>query len=96
MLSCLLDGAYIRTLAANLKDYPMRRQRVSPLSHYLSCPLPYVRRHITVNVLSVSLNKTFSSFLLNATMVAYGILFGGIQPIGIDMCMLRASSIGIA
>ena len=31
--------------------------------HYLSGPLPYVRRHITVNnVLSVSLNKTFPSF----------------------------------
>ena len=35
------------------------------LSHYLSCPLPYVRRHITVkyNVFSASLNKTFPSFL---------------------------------
>ena len=31
------------------------------LSHYLSGPLPYVRRHITV--LSASLNKTFDSFL---------------------------------
>ena len=35
------------------------------LSHYLSGPLPYVRRHITVkeNALSASLNKTFLSFL---------------------------------
>ena len=35
------------------------------LSHYLSGPLPYVPRHITVkwNVLSVSLNKTFPSVL---------------------------------
>ena len=35
------------------------------LSHYLSGPLPYVQRHITVkeNVLSASLNKTFPSFL---------------------------------
>ena len=29
------------------------------LSRYLSGPLPYVRRHITVNMLSASLNKTF-------------------------------------
>ena len=29
----------------------------------LSGPLPYVRCHITVNVLSVSLNKTFPSFV---------------------------------
>ena len=37
------------------------------LSRYVNGPLPYVRRHITVNknVLSVSLNKTFpSAFLL--------------------------------
>ena len=35
------------------------------LSHYMSGPLPYVRRHITVNknVLSVSLNKPFPTFL---------------------------------
>ena len=35
------------------------------LSHYLTGPLPYVRRHITVNynVLSASLNKTFPSFI---------------------------------
>ena len=35
------------------------------LSRYLNGPLPYVRRHITVNknVLIVSLNKTFPSFL---------------------------------
>ena len=35
------------------------------LSRYLTGPLPYVRRHITVNdnVLSTSLNKTFPSFL---------------------------------
>ena len=34
------------------------------LSHYLNGPLPYVRRHITVNknVLSASLNNTFPSF----------------------------------
>ena len=32
------------------------------LSRYLSGPLPYVRRHITVNkMLSASLNKTFPS-----------------------------------
>ena len=36
-----------------------------PLSRYLNGPLPYIRRHITVNknVLSVSLNKMFPSFL---------------------------------
>ena len=35
-----------------------------PLSHYLSGPLPYVRRHITVNKMcwSASLNKTFPFF----------------------------------
>ena len=34
------------------------------LSGYLSGPLPYVRRHITVNkMLSASLNKAFPSFL---------------------------------
>ena len=35
------------------------------LSRYLNGPLPYVRRHITVNknVLSASLNKTFPSFI---------------------------------
>ena len=34
------------------------------LSRYLNGPLPYVRRHITVNknVLTASLNKTFPSF----------------------------------
>ena len=34
------------------------------LSHYLSGPLPYARRHITVNrnVLCLSLNKTLPSF----------------------------------
>ena len=37
-----------------------------PLSRYPNGPLPYVRRHITVNknVLSASLNKIFPSFLL--------------------------------
>ena len=42
----------------------MWRQRVS--SHYLSGPLPYVRRHITVNknVSRASLNETFHSFLV--------------------------------
>ena len=35
------------------------------LCQYLNGPLPYVRRHITINknVLSESLNKTFTSFL---------------------------------
>ena len=33
------------------------------LSRYLNGPLPYVRRHITVNVLSASLIKAFPSFL---------------------------------
>ena len=36
------------------------------LSRYLNGPLPYVRRHITVNVLNASLNKTFPSFLVLA------------------------------
>ena len=34
------------------------------LSCYLSGPLPYVWCHITINVLSVLLNKTFPSFLV--------------------------------
>ena len=33
------------------------------LSRYLNGSLPYVRRHISVNVLSASLNKTLLSFL---------------------------------
>ena len=32
VLSCLWDGAYKRTLAANRKEYPMWRQRVSSLA----------------------------------------------------------------
>ena len=44
------------------------------LSHYLSGPLPYVRRHITIkqNVLSASLNKTFPSFLSLLTLISKG------------------------
>ena len=38
---------HIRTLAANPKEKPMWRQRVS--SRYLSGPLPYASCHITVN-----------------------------------------------
>ena len=38
VLSCLWDDAYKKTLAA--VDFHFR---------YLSSPLPYVRRHITVN-----------------------------------------------
>ena len=42
------------------KSSPCRSSRF--LSRYLSGPLPYVRRHITVNNdLSASLNKTFPS-----------------------------------
>ena len=33
------------------------------LSQYLSGPLPYVQHHITINVLSMLLNKTFLSFI---------------------------------
>ena len=32
VLSCLWDSAYKRTLAANRKEYPMWRQRVSSLA----------------------------------------------------------------
>ena len=32
VLSCLWDGAYKRTLAVNLKEYPMWQQRVSFLT----------------------------------------------------------------
>ena len=54
MLSCLWDGAYKRTLAANEKE------------QWQNGLLPYVRHHITVNkhVLSASLNKTFPFFIV--------------------------------
>ena len=42
VLSCLWDGAYKRTLAANVATAGF-------LSRYLNGPLPYVRRHITIN-----------------------------------------------
>ena len=50
------------------------------LSHYLSGPLPYAKRHITVNknVLSASLNKTFPSFSfqsINLVLFLFCILF---------------------
>ena len=64
MLSCLRDDAYKRTLAANQKDYPMWHQRVSTLSlsewSFTICLMPYNRKY---NVLSVSLNKTFPTFV---------------------------------
>ena len=41
------DGAYKIILAANRKEYPMWRIGF-PISN-LNGPLPYVRRHITVN-----------------------------------------------
>ena len=62
MLSCLWDGAYKRTLAANQKVAYVAAAGF--LSCYLSGPLPYVCRHINKNVLSASLNKTLPSFQL--------------------------------
>ena len=50
MISCLWDGGYKRTLAANSKVYSM-------------CPTPYNRKY---NLLSASLNKTFPSFLFDS------------------------------
>ena len=47
MLSSLRGGAYERTLAANRKEW----RCAGFLSRYLSGPLSYVRRHITVNKL---------------------------------------------
>ena len=43
------------------------------LSRYLNGPLPYARRHITVKIflLSVSLNKTFPSFVVFQTQHCY-------------------------
>ena len=63
MLSYLWDGAYKR-LTAN-QNKVVHVGAAGFLSRYLSDPLPYVRRHITVNtnVLSASLNKTIPSFL---------------------------------
>ena len=60
MLFCLWDGAYKRTLAVNRRVSHVAAAGF--LSHYLSGPLPNVRRHIIVNkMLSVSLKKTFPS-----------------------------------
>ena len=62
MLSYLWDGAYKR-LTAN-QNKVVHVGAAGFLSRYLSDPLPYVRRHITVNtnVSSASLNKTIPSF----------------------------------
>ena len=43
MLSCLWDGAYKRSLAANHKEYPMWAAE-GFLSRYLNGPLPYNRK----------------------------------------------------
>ena len=44
----IVDDAYKRTLAANRKkEAPVAATGF--LSRYLNGPLPYVRRHITVN-----------------------------------------------
>ena len=65
------------------------------LSHYLSGPLPYVRRHITVNknVLSASLNKTFPSFL-----PVWGGSRGGVQgfrtPLKFEKCPFYLGFLG--
>ena len=56
VLSCLLDDAYKRTLAANRKEYSMWRQLVFSLA---ICVVLYRK----FNVLSASLKITFSSFL---------------------------------
>ena len=51
MCNPVWDGAYKRTLAVNQK----RVAHVTAagfLYHYLNGPLPYVRRHITVNKMS--------------------------------------------
>ena len=48
MLSCMWDGAYKRSLAANQKVAHVV-VAVSLLCSYLSGPLPYARRNITVN-----------------------------------------------
>ena len=48
VLSCMWDGAYKMTLAANQKVAQVV-VAVGFLSHYLNGPLPYVQHHITVN-----------------------------------------------
>ena len=60
VLSCLWDGAYKKSFAANWKRVVVT---AGFLSRYLNCSLPYVRRHITVNIkcLSASLNKVIPS-----------------------------------
>ena len=49
VLSCLWDGAYKRTLAANQKIGTHVVAAAGFLSCYLSGHLPYVGHHITVN-----------------------------------------------
>ena len=61
---------YKRTLAANRKEKPMWRQWVS--SHYLSGPLPFVWRHITVN-------KIFPSFLYSYIYIEKIFLFNTVH-----------------
>ena len=47
-LSCLWDGAFKRSLAANLKKVAHGLVTLGFLSHYLSGPLPYVVESIVV------------------------------------------------
>ena len=48
MLSCLWDVAYKRTLAV-ISENVAHVGAAGFLYHYLSGPLPYIRRHITLN-----------------------------------------------
>ena len=66
MLSCLCDGAYKRTVAANWKSVAHVAMAAGVLFHYLNGPLPYVRCHITVNrslLLKHDYDKFNSSFV---------------------------------
>ena len=63
--SCLWDGAYKRSLAANQKELPIHVVEAGFLSCYLNDPLPYVWHHVTVKsyVLNASLNEKCPSII---------------------------------
>ena len=75
MLSCLWDGVYKRSLAANKNKIAHVVAAVSFLSDYLSgpllyhiCPTPYNRK---LNVLNGLLNKIFPFFLNHIYYISY-------------------------
>ena len=65
IISCLLDGVCNKYLAANWKKYPMmQQQQISSIIIYVALKLMSIsiKPQILLNVLGVSLNKTFLAF----------------------------------